>query len=177
MRKFIRKHEVKSFFNEAPVLRFDVMEFHTKIILHATDFSDNATKALQTAVELLAIPKTRLVIIHVGEEPDFTDNPTASEIDKRNSDKKNEITEKMVQYIRNNLGSNEPTPVPEKIIRLHSTPYKDIIDYINKVEPYMVVLGQKGHSTIKHLSIGNTTQHIIEKAICPVVVVPTKLEI
>jgi len=79
----------------------------------------------------------------------------------------------MVQYLRNNFGSNEPIPVPEKIIRLHSTPYKDIIDYINKIEPNMVVVGQKGHSTIKHLAMGNTTQHILEKSTCPVLVVPS----
>ena len=152
------------------------MEFHTKIILHPTDFSDNAAKALHTAAELLEIPKTRLVVIHVGELPDVSDNPTAEEIDKRNKEKENELTEKMVQYLRNNFGSNQPIPVPEKIIRLHSSPYKDLIDYINKIEPYMVVVGQKGHSTIKHLAMGNTTQHLLEKSICPVVVVPAKME-
>jgi nucleotide-binding universal stress UspA family protein len=126
------------------------MEFHTKIILHPTDFSDNSAKALHIAAELLEIPKTRLVVIHVGELPDVSDNPTAEEINKRNKEKENELTEKMVQYLRNNFGSNQPIPVPEKIIRLHSSPYKDIIDYINKIEPYMVVVGQKGHSAIKH---------------------------
>jgi nucleotide-binding universal stress UspA family protein len=152
------------------------MEFHTKIILHPTDFSDNAAKALNIAAELLEIPKTRLVVIHVGELPDVSDNPTAEEIDKRNKEKENELTEKMVQYLRNNFGSNQPIPVPEKIIRLHSSPYKDIVDYINKIEPYMVVVGQKGHSTIKHLAMGNTTQHLLEKSICPVVVVPAIME-
>jgi len=152
------------------------MEFHTKIILHPTDFSDNAAKALHTAAELLAIPKTRLVLIHVGDLPDVSDNPTAEEINKRNKEKENELTEKMVQYLRNNFGSNQPIPVPEKIIRLHSSAYKDIVDYINKIEPYMVVVGQKGLSTIKHLAMGNTTQHLLEKSICPVVVIPAKME-
>jgi len=152
------------------------MEFHTKIILHPTDFSDNSAKALHIAAKLLEIPKTRLVVIHVGELPDVSDNPTAQEINKRNKDKENELTEKMVHYLRNNFGSDQPIPVPEKIIRLHSSPYKDIVDYINKIEPYMVVVGQKGHSAIKHLAIGNTTQHLLEKSICPVVVVPDKME-
>ncbi len=173
MRIFITNHAVKSFFMDLLVFSFDVMEFHTKIILHPTDFSENSANALHKAAEFLAIPKTRLVIIHVGELPDVSDNPSADEIDKRNNEKKNEITEKMVQYLRNNFGSNQPIPVPEKIIRLHSTPYKDIIDYIIKIEPYMVVVGQKGNSTIKHLAMGNTTQHILEKAICPVLVVPS----
>jgi nucleotide-binding universal stress UspA family protein len=37
----------------------------------------------------------------------------------------------------------------------------------------MVVLGQKGESTIKHLAMGNTTLHILEKVTCPVLVVPS----
>ena len=152
------------------------MEFHTKIILHPTDFSDNSAKALHIAAELLEIPKTRLVVIHVGELPDVSDNLTAEEIDKRNKEKENELTEKMVQYLRDHFGSDQPVPVPEKIIRLHSSPYKDIVDYINKIEPYMVVVGQKGHSTIKHLAMGNTTQYLLEKATCPVLVVPANME-
>jgi hypothetical protein len=158
---------------EVIVFIFVAMEFHTKIILHPTDFSENSANALHTAAEFLAIPKTRLVIIHVDELPDISDNPSADEIDKRNREKKNEILEKMVQYLRNNFGSNEPIPVPEKIIRLHSTPYKDIIDYIIKIEPYMVVVGQKGDSEIKHIAMGNITLHILEKATCPVLVVPS----
>jgi len=173
MRIFISNHAVKSFFMEVFVFSFGAMEFHTKIILHPTDFSENAANALHKAAEFLAIPKTRLVIINVGELPDFNDNPSADEIEKRISEKKNELTERMVQYLRNNFGTNQPIPVPEKIIRLHSTPYKDIIDYIIKIEPYMVVVGQKGESTIKHLAMGNTTLHILEKAICPVLVVPS----
>ena len=169
----MNRDEGKSYLYGVVVNRFASMEFHTKIILHPTDFSNNASKALNAAAELLEIPKTRLVVIHVGELPDVSDNPTADEIDRRNKEKENELTEKMVQYLRNNFGSNEPIPVPEKIIRLHSTPYKDIIDYINKIEPNMVVVGQKGHSTIKHLAMGNTTQHILEKSTCPVLVVPS----
>jgi len=37
----------------------------------------------------------------------------------------------------------------------------------------MVVVGQKGDSEIKHLAMGNITLHILEKATCPVLVVPS----
>ena len=73
---------------EVIVFSFDAMEFHTKIILHPTEFSENSANALRTAAEFLAIPKTRLVIIHVDELPDISDNPSADEIDKRNREKK-----------------------------------------------------------------------------------------
>jgi hypothetical protein len=45
------------------------MKLHTKLILHPTDFSDNAAKALKFSLEFLDIPTTRLLIMHVIEVP------------------------------------------------------------------------------------------------------------
>jgi len=50
--------------------------------------------------------------------------------------------------------------------------YKAIDDYIHKMDPYMLVVGAKGSSNIRNLHIGSNTVHLLEKATCPVVVVP-----
>jgi nucleotide-binding universal stress UspA family protein len=166
----------ESCFHEAMYDNFVVMEFHTKIILHPTDFSDNAAKALHVAADLLNIPKTRLVILHVINIPENTEHFSTDELEKMKADKTSEASEKMEQYLRNSFGGNSPIPVPEKIIRLHSTVYKDIIDYIIKIDPYMLVVGQKGNAKNKHVMLGSTTQHLLEKSTCPVLVVPSKME-
>jgi len=46
---------------------FDGMNFHTKIILHPTDFSNNAKNVLRYAGDLLQIKDARLVMLHVHE--------------------------------------------------------------------------------------------------------------
>jgi|GEM_PF-1589001 len=43
------------------------MNFHTKIILHPTDFSNNAKNVLRYAGDLLQIKDARLVMLHVHE--------------------------------------------------------------------------------------------------------------
>lgn len=43
------------------------MLFHTKLVVVATDFSENALHALKASVDFLQIPKTRLVVVHVTD--------------------------------------------------------------------------------------------------------------
>lgn len=149
------------------------MKFHTKYILHATDFSKNASNALEIASEFLHIPSTRLIILHVCELPTILNNPRAKDPVEMEAEKIKEAHEKMDKYIKQCFGNQEPVPVPEKEITLHSSTYKGILDAINRIDPYMVVIGQKGHSNIKDLIMGSTTKHLTEKVHCPLVIVPS----
>ncbi len=134
------------------------MEFHTKLIIVATDFSENALYALKASVDFLHIPQTRLVVIHVE---DVTDN-----------DQLHIVHLKLDTYIKNFFKHNEPVPVPERVVISSNSVYKAIVDYIIKMDPYMLVVGAKGSSNIRNLHIGSNTVHFLEKASCPVLVVP-----
>jgi nucleotide-binding universal stress UspA family protein len=149
------------------------MNFHTKIILHPTDFSNNAANALEIATDFLHIPSSRLVILHVCELPTILNNPLAEDAVAMENEKIKEANEKMNKYISQCFGNQLPVPVPEKEIVLHGSPYKGIMDAINRIDPYMVVIGQKGHSKIKNLIMGSTAKHLIEKVHCPITVVPS----
>ena len=83
-----------------------------------------------------------------------------------------ELKSPVTVLVTNGL-SNIKMPVPEKEIVLHSSPYKGILDAINRIDPYMVVIGQKGYSKIKDLIMGSTAKHLIEKVHCPITVVPS----
>jgi nucleotide-binding universal stress UspA family protein len=149
------------------------MNFHTKIILHATDFSNNAANALEVATDLLHIPSSRLVILHVCDLPTIINNPKAEDAVALETQRIKNANEKMDKYIKQCFGDQELRPVPEKEIVLHSSPYKGILDAINRIDPYMVVIGQKGYSKIKDLIMGSTAKHLIEKVHCPITVVPS----
>lgn len=134
------------------------MEFHTKLILVASDFSENALHALKASVDLLSIPKTRLVVLHVTDES--------------GDDALHLNNLKLDTYIKNFFQHNEPVPVPERVILSNTIPYKAIIDYVNRIEPYLVVVGSKGKTSVKNVHVGSNTHQILEKAECPVLVVP-----
>lgn len=134
------------------------MEFHTKPIIVATDFSENALYALKASVDFLHIPQSRLVIVHVE--------------DVKDNEQLHMANLKLDTYIKNFFKHNEPIPVPERVVISNASVYKGIVDYIQKMEPYMLVMGAKGSSNIRNLHIGSNTVHLLEKATCPVVVVP-----
>jgi len=134
------------------------MEFHTKLILVATDFSENALYALKASVDFLQIPQSRLVVVHVE--------------DVKDNDQLHIVHLKLDTYIKNFFKHNEPVPVPERVVISSNSVYKAIVDYITKMDPYMLVVGAKGSSNIRNLHIGSNTVHFLEKASCPVLVVP-----
>lgn len=134
------------------------MEFHTKLILVATDFSENALYALKASVDFLQIPQSRLVVVHVE--------------DVKDNDQLHIVHLKLDTYIKNFFKHNEPVPVPERVVISSNSVYKAIVDYIIKMDPYMLVVGAKGSSNIRNLHIGSNTVHFLEKASCPVLVVP-----
>lgn len=134
------------------------MEFHTKLILVATDFSENALYALKASVDFLQIPQSRLVVVHVE--------------DVKDNDQLHIVHLKLDTYIKNFFKHNEPVPVPERVVISSNSVYKAIVDYITKMDPYMLIVGAKGSSNIRNLHIGSNTVHFLEKASCPVLVVP-----
>jgi nucleotide-binding universal stress UspA family protein len=155
---------------------FVAMEFHDKIILHPTDFSDNAAKALKAATDLLKIPDSRIMVLHICEYPQNAGHPSVDELEKKVSEKRKEAAALMETYMKKCFGKTEPNPLPERNIELSTSAYKGILDVIDRIGPYMVVVGQKGSSTVPNILMGSTTKHLIEKADCPVLVVPEKFE-
>ncbi len=153
------------------------MRFHTKIILHPTDFSANAAKALRIATDLLQIPKTRLIIYHVCEHPIFSHPPSTEDLIAWQHEAILQASARMDTYIRQCYGTDEPTPLPEREIMINTTAYKSVLDIAARMEPYMIVIGQKGTSTIKGLQMGSNSRHILEKATCPVLLVPADTEV
>jgi nucleotide-binding universal stress UspA family protein len=153
------------------------MRFHTKIILHPTDFSANAAKALRIATDLLQIPKTRLIIYHVCEHPIFSHPPSTDDLIAWQHEAILQASARMDTYIRQCYGTDEPTPLPEREIMINTTAYKSVLDIAARMEPYMIVIGQKGTSTIKGLQMGSNSRHILEKATCPVLLVPADMEV
>jgi nucleotide-binding universal stress UspA family protein len=152
------------------------MKFHTKVILHPTDFSANAAKALRFATDFLLIPKTRLIVYHVCELPFFSKPPSADELSKWQQESMLLASENMNIYLKSVFGDNEPIPVPEREISVNGSAYKSILDIITRIEPYLVVMGQKGKTAIHGSTIGSNSRHILEKATCPVLLVPDQME-
>jgi nucleotide-binding universal stress UspA family protein len=142
-----------------------------RIILHPTDFSSQAVRALQFSLEQLYKADTKLFIIHISDMPTILTNPYSDDPELWVRDKTQTAVAEMHEYVKNNCAS-VPIPVYDYDIILHTSIYKGILESIERIMPYMVVIGQHGKSAWKERLTGSTAAHLFGKVNCPLVIVP-----
>ena len=140
-----------------------------KKILFATDYSEASQHALQYATWLAKCTEAQLYIVHVSEHE---------------------------QYPVGELFDEEAKPDPQELERLHSVvpedtaikcehrllygepgsvettkPAKVIVDFAEKENVDMIVLGTHGRSGFGHVLMGSVAESVVRHSRCPVVTV------
>ncbi|SIR21237.1 universal stress protein [Maribacter ulvicola] len=145
-----------------------------KTILYCTDYSENSIAALKYAYHMAKQMKTRLVISHVFDYPTIlgTDNldepfPHLDETAHKSH------RFKLEEFCDEHLGKSWQDPT----IILEAFEDKSVVHGIMAVavewHAYLIVLGIKGGSAIREMIMGSNTKHLIEKAPCPVLSIPS----
>lgn len=147
------------------------MNLDSCIILHPTDFSSHASGALKFALNQLHLPYASLFIIHVADMPTIFNNPKSDDPELWARDLIQTSVAEIDKYVNQHCMS-EHVPFYEKEIILHTSIYKGILESIERIKPYMVVIGQHGQSALKEMIIGSTAKHLFGKVNCPLVIVP-----
>lgn len=148
-----------------------------KTILHATDFSENAIEALKYAHTLCLKMNASLYVIHVFDTSTLSSdlNETYLLPFKETLEQKNK---KLKQFCETHLGSNYKTTQLKMNAVEHKNVAKGIISKVKEINASIIVTGAKGKSALEELLTGNTIKQLIEKAPCPVLIIPkhTKLQ-
>ncbi len=131
--------------------------------LVAYDFSDNADKVLDYAVDLAQKCDADLKVVHVVDTPTFP-------ITLANYDdlviELQELSQKKMDEVRERL---KECPVPIQTVVLNGVPGEEILKYVENNKIDMIFLGTHGHSKLENFLFGNTAEAILRKAQCPVV--------
>jgi nucleotide-binding universal stress UspA family protein len=138
-------------------------------ILLATDFSEYSDEALDCALSLAKSFGSRLIILHVINEPVDLRGFYVPHISFENLEKEiEEGAEKMMdKFCRTRLGD---FPNYETCI-VAGIPYEEIIKKAEDDQAALIVLGTHGRSGIDHLLFGSTAERVVKKAGCPVMTV------
>ena len=137
-------------------------------ILVAVDQSDNAKKALKTAVWLAKSMNARLVAAHIVPQPPIAENISPSALDK-------------MQKAYMNAGSK----ILADLALMASTKYSFKIDTLlekgdaregilaaaKKNKADLIVIGNRGMGKISRLLLGSVSQSVVQNAKIPVLVV------
>jgi nucleotide-binding universal stress UspA family protein len=144
-----------------------------KRILVPTDFSENASHAIEYAAETAKAVGAELIILNVYRPPVSTQSAIhavmAEDIGretKASTAKLKAITDTILEEYKGLTCSHDVAvgePVPE------------ILAYADQKEVDLIVMGTQGASKVVNVLFGSNTAAVIEKASCPVLCIPFNL--
>lgn len=144
-----------------------------KTILVPVDFSAITRRVIRTACDLARSTRARLFFLHVIEPPvmlaavDGYDAPaytaalTAAE----------KYGRRRMQRLERDLIARFPGA---RAAQLTGDPATVISEKAQALKPAFMVIGSHGHGAVYDLLMGSTTQGVVKRAQCPVLVVPDR---
>ena len=138
-------------------------------ILFATDFSESSEHAFEYARALAQQFNSRLIILHVINEPVDLRGFYVPHVSFENLEKEiEEGAQKMMsKFCSTHIQDfdNYDTAIVSGI------PFEEILKRAEADQVSFIVLGTQGRSGIDHLLFGSTAERVVRKAVCPVVTV------
>jgi nucleotide-binding universal stress UspA family protein len=138
----------------------------SKAIVFPTDFSELSLKALPIARRMAAVMDAELHCVYAVEEPHIYATldmgpvaiPTAEEL-------ASSAEARLNNFVAEHLKGLD-RPVVAKV--LVGRPAEEIANYAKGANAEMIVMTTHGHSGVKHLILGSTTEGVLRYAGCPV---------
>lgn len=139
-------------------------------ILYATDFSESSEHAFKYALSLAQKFQSRLIILHVINEPVDLRGFYVPHVSFENLEKEiEEGAQKMMEkFCASHVGADFTDYETEIVTGI---PYEEILKRAEQEQVSFIVLGTQGRSGIDHLLFGSTAERVVRKAKAPVVTV------
>ncbi len=141
-----------------------------KTILTPVDFSSATRGVLAVAVELAKTTGGRVVLLHAVQHPVITtDYGLTAEVLQETLAINEGAARKQMAHLEKSLAA-KGVPVATRLVSGFAA--GNILEQAGKVRAAYIVLGSHGHTAFYDLLVGSTTNAVLKKAPCPVVVVP-----
>lgn len=135
-------------------------------VVFPTDFSDLSLKALPLARRMAAVLDAELHCVYAVEEPHIYATldmgpvaiPTAEELAASAESRLQSFVADQVKGLDHTVHASVLT----------GRPAEEIANYARKVNADMIVMTTHGHSGVKHVILGSTTEAVLRHASCPV---------
>ena len=152
----------------------DDQEVNIKSILIGCDFSPDSDVAFEHGLSLAQEFQSELHLAHVVETSIYqelhkTESPVEEELQQ-------EITARLIQKLQDMVPEDARNWCKPQTSLLNGHPYEELVNYAEKHNIDMIVLGTRGHGLMKSLLIGSTTDRVVRRAPCPVLSVSRKVQ-
>jgi nucleotide-binding universal stress UspA family protein len=138
-------------------------------ILFATDFSENSEHAFEYAHSLADKFASRLVLIHVINEPVDLRGFYVPHISFENLEK--EIAESAEKMMEKFCAEKMKGFTNYEKVVISGVPHEEIVNKATESGAELIVLGTHGRKGLDHLLFGSTAERVVRNASCPVLTV------
>lgn len=142
-----------------------------KTILFPTDFSTNANRALEYAVEIAALAGASLHLLYVYTPIISKDNVYTSLITDEVADASREAQEKL-NVITDTIAKEYPSVTCKALVKVGEV-VDEILIASAESKANLIIMGTLGANKLSKMIFGSNTALIIEKSECPVLAVPS----
>jgi nucleotide-binding universal stress UspA family protein len=149
----------------APVSSYQ-LEFKIERILVPLDFSPASMEALDYAVSLAKQFRAVTHLVHVHPPDEASSVPGAGHLLLQSAEAIQRLNEELAGIHRKRV---KPF-CPENCHIRGGRPHQEIIRLAREIAADLIVLSTRGHSGLKHLLLGSTTERVVRGAPCPVLV-------
>ncbi len=141
-------------------------------ILVTTDFSAEALNGVDYAAWLADRLDCEVTLLYVVEDhlPPIVPGMSEEERSKALEDQAKRASRKLSGYA--------DTHLPRRRVKtevLTGSPAKEIVRFAEEHDTDLLVMASRGYGLVGQLLIGSTTERVLHRARCPVLVVPTEL--
>ena len=141
-------------------------------IVVPTDFSADAERALEVAADLARSANGRIFLLH-AYKADFTSAgaahgagvilPEGFYVEYRDQ------TTEQIERLARETSAKEGVPVEG--ISIPQPAWMAILDEAERLDADLIVMGTRGLTGIKHVTLGSNAERVVRKAHCPVLTV------
>lgn len=146
-----------------------------KMFLLCMDFSPESIFALEWCLGTVLVDGSVLFIVCVIEDNDANHNLKGNSPNERESARLNMLNRAKQQVLNLLKLTKLQIHIVIEIIH-HPIPRHLILEFIDNLQPTLVVVGSKGLSAIKGVLLGSLSNYLVTKSTVPVMVVREKLK-
>jgi nucleotide-binding universal stress UspA family protein len=145
--------------------------FPTRILV-ATDGSEQATLAAQTAADIAKKTGSEVHLVYVLYSGSFSEEGLLSEDEILAADdpkaKMREVEEEFLDHLAEPIKA-AGTEVPQAQLRL-GRPDREIVSLAEEINAGLIVMGSRGRGGVRRALLGSVSDSVVRHAHCPVLV-------
>jgi len=136
-------------------------------ILLASDGSNHAAKATETAIDLATqLPNANITIFHVRAS-----SPKRGDLVRAKFDVETLVQQEAKQAIKTTLNKFHQAGVRFMLEVALGDPAIEIVQYAEKEKFDLIIIGSRGLNTLGEVLLGSVSHKVVHEAVCPVMVV------